>query len=774
MSPRFGTGSFRGAVRFLERISRRWRLIFRSAHPFFPLFLMKFLRPRSIICALLVGVSAATAEPSTITYVANAENQTASNVRYSGKPWRTDPAGYLEGTGRGHRLLAGAAPGAGDFEAGLDLSLAREGRETVVVVDSGEIAVTVGGGPWKLRGRFFRAGETGVELPAPRLAPGQSFNLTIARRGAQVMLLVDGKEIYRGASDEQPLSELGLDPGSGVVRLYTFKATGTFANAGQPAHAFNNPFGMQLRSPPGRWDAVNEPVIVREAPTNECSLVARRNGALELYSITKPESDSISVIRSEDGGLTWGAPQIALKIPGRAYYAVKALEASDGALHIVFHILGQGEGGYRGRLYEVYHATKPVGAAAWLEPKRIVPGYVGSIRGFIQLKSNRLVLGVARAIPGREQAPVLGPDFGLHDVFVYFSDDRGSTWRQSPDTLRLELLTKNATRYGAVEPVLLELKDRVWMLVRDRGGRLWQSFSPDGEHWDRLEKTGFISSDSPAELLRLRDGRIVLFTNACQNWTDPRSYAMGGREVLQAAISADDGATWHGFREVLHETNFVGGGDRGSAYPSAAETADGKVAFVSGQGDGKHAIVLFSPNWLEEKNAQDDLTAGPTGWTQYGDEGLKVAKQTDGSLALAIPLKSSGWCGASWNFPSTDSGELRLHLRSAPSVSDLRVGLNDHFVRVDDAKAAEHCIYDVGLSAVDQGAPGAWHEIRLTWHDAGKGGPFALIIDGVQVAAGRARRPAQFGLNYLRISFRSTANEGEMLLAGVSSVGREK
>jgi len=160
------------------------------------------------------------------------------------------------------------------------------------------------------------------------------------------------------------------------------------------------------------------------------------------------------------------------------------------------------------------------------------------------------LLAVGRAIPDREQPPAVGPDFGWNDTFVYFSDDHGKTWRVSPDQLSIELKTGNATRYGAVEPTLLELRDdRVWMLVRDRQGRLFQSYSVDGERWPQLTRSEFVSSDSPAALLRLRSGKILLLLNGCQNWSDPRSYAMGGREVLHAAISADEGKTWSGFAQ---------------------------------------------------------------------------------------------------------------------------------------------------------------------------------------------------------------------------------
>ena len=343
---------------------------------------------------------------------------------------------------------------------------------------------------------------------------------------------------------------------------------------------FGNSFGMQLRPAPKSAPDVFAPVIVRAAPSNECSIIARQDGALEIYFITKPESESVSLIRSDDGGLTWTEPQVAFKLPVRGYYAVQALGASDGTLHVVAHVFKAGLGGYRGRLYEVYYTAKAAGPlSAWNEPRLIVPGYVGSIRGFLETRRGRLLLSVGRAVPSREQKPATGPDYGWNDTVVYYSDDKGATWQVSEDVLSLRLETENVTRHGAIEPVMIELNDgRIWMLVRDRQGRLWESFSGDGRRWPALQRSAFISSDSPAELQRLRDGRLVLFSNGCQFWANPRSYAMGGREVLHGAISRDEGQTWRGFREVLHETNIPAQrGDRGAAYPSAAETQDGKI-----------------------------------------------------------------------------------------------------------------------------------------------------------------------------------------------------
>ena len=526
---------------------------------------------------------------------------------------------------------------------------------------------------------------------------------------------------------------------------------------------------MRLRPAPTDARSIWAPAVIREAPTNETCLLARRDGTLELYAITKPASDSVSVTRSHNGGLAWTEPQVAFPLPGKAYYALQVLESREGTLHAVTHLQGEGAGGYRGRLYEVYHATKAAGAAAWTAPRRIVPGYVGSIRGFTELKRGRLVLTVARAIPEREKAPTAGPDFGWNDTFVYFSDDAGATWRQSPDTLSLELKSANATRYGAIEPVPLELLDgRVWLLVRDRGGRLWQSFSPDGERWPALERSPFISSDSPAALLRLRDGKIILFANACQNWTDPRSYAMGGREVLHAAISGDDGQTWRGFREVLHEKTVVNRGDRGTAYASAVENSAGKVVVVSGQGEGNRAVFAFDPRWLEEREVRDDLTAGPTAWTQYGDEGLHVEATEGGVPAISLPLTSSRLGGALWNFPLTDAGELKFRIQIPPQARAVRLGLTDHFNRIDDQNAVTHAVFAIDWVQYAKGADARWHDVTLKWGGVRQKGELQLEVDGAPAGRISAQRPAQLGLNYLRVEFRGSAAQGALRLAGAS------
>ena len=694
-----------------------------------------------------------------VTYVANVENGTVPKVRYSGREWTANEAGYLSGRGPGHQIMMAPAPEEGDFLAQAEFTLPTKGKKSALTLGyDSRIVFTAGGDQVTLEGRFFRAGEKPIEIKIPKPPEG---SLVLERKGDRIEIKLDEKSIYTGACDPGALAMLGFDPMEGTVQLSAFSAQAHIHETEEKE--FGNPFGMQLRQLPASAREVFAPVIVEPGPTNECAIVARKDGTLELYHATKPSSDSISVMKSKDGGLTWGASEVAFPLPGKIYYAVMATEERDGEVSLVFHVAGEGPGGYRGRLYNVYY-TRSRGDG-WETPRLVIPGYVGSIRGLIELQSGRLLLSVGLANPERVEAPTSGTDYGWNDIVTYFSDDKGRTWKASEDVLKIPLNGQNNTRYGAIEPALVQLDDgRVWMLIRSRDGRFWQSLSADGARWSSPERTSFITSDSPATFVKLRDKRIVLLANACQNWANPRSYAMGGREVLQAAISSDDGRNWQGFRDVLHETLGPAGGDRGTSYASAVETADGKVCFFGGQGEGKRAIVLFDPDWLTETEVKDELSAGPEGWVQYGDDKLRV-EEWQGRPVVSIPLKSSGLCGASWNFPAMKKGEMRFRLWVPKEAKTLTLSLNDHFSRVDDAKASENSIFPLPLKPGLPIVPDSWTDVVLRWNAS----QAELLLDGKPVQNFAATRMSAHGLNYLRLEARSDSDQGEMKVADLSA-----
>lgn len=305
-------------------------------------------------------------------------------------------------------------------------------------------------------------------------------------------------------------------------------------------------------------DAGVHPQRISPAPENEAVVVRLPDDSLRIFYIARPSGTELCSISSSDNGVTWSDPKIELELPGAAYHAISVLVDQQQRLQAVFHILEQGkpDEGYRGRLYNLWHTRKDSPTAQWSKPRQFYRGYIGALRGFTELPSGRLLVAFADAVPARSKRPSSGVDFGWHDSAVCYSDDGGETWKNSASRLKVaQDNSRGVTRYGGVEPHLVPLDDgRVWMLIRTKNGLLYESYSgDDGETWLDPQPTHFKSSDSPACVVRMEDGRQVLIFNSCQRYDDPRSYAVGGREVLHAAIRKGPGHAWSGFREVLRE-----------------------------------------------------------------------------------------------------------------------------------------------------------------------------------------------------------------------------
>lgn len=94
----------------------------------------------------------------------------------------------------------------------------------------------------------------------------------------------------------------------------------------------------------------------------------------------------------------------------------------------------------------------------WLKPKKIFDGYVGSIRGFIELKNKRLLLVVAKAEPSRLEKPKNNiSDYGWNDIVSFYSDDKGKTWKTSENSIKIAVESNKKTRYGGVEPSVVSI-----------------------------------------------------------------------------------------------------------------------------------------------------------------------------------------------------------------------------------------------------------------------------------------------------------------------------
>ncbi|MEO7403232.1 MAG: sialidase family protein, partial [Burkholderiales bacterium] len=313
---------------------------------------------------------------------------------------------------------------------------------------------------------------------------------------------------------------------------------------------------------------IKSPVIVRESPENESVIVKLPGGNLRIFYTLQPSGTELRSITSTDGGLSWDESQLEVKMPGQAVFCMQALVAHDGEIH-AFVLVRRGSGRRHGidLFLDVWYWKTSGGRAAWTSGKRIFEGVVGAMRGVTQLKSGRIVLPVGIWIAGRQP----GLPTGAHEVSAMYSDDDGETWQTSASRLVAPCYDGfNGSNYGACEPNVIELDDNhLWMLMRTQTGFLYESHSYDGGvTWNDAQPSDLISSDSPAEIMRLPDQRIIVLWHNTQN--PPLvagKHVAGGRDTLHAAISSDNGATWQGCREVyrdpLRDESPPRRGDRG-------------------------------------------------------------------------------------------------------------------------------------------------------------------------------------------------------------------
>jgi len=465
----------------------------------------------------------------------------------------------------------------------------------------------------------------------------------------------------------------------------------------------------------------------------------------------------------------------------------------DGELHVVLmHGRGEGQPAVT-RFIDLWHCRTKDKGQQWTQPQRIWQGYCGSVNDVKVLSSGRIIVPFAAwKEAGNDVAPATGSNY----TTCVYSDDGGQNWKLSTSKLTAPCIEGyNGNNYGAIEPTILELKDgRVWMLMRTQAGTLYESFSTDGSLWSVTQPTSFRTSTSPAALERLPDGRIILFFNHCE--MPPRhagAGVYGGRDALHAAISADEGRTWQGFREVYRDPfrneTPPRRGDRGTAYPLAVATKDGTVVLVSGQGN-RRRMILIDPQWITATTQFDDFSKGLDAWHVWKEFGPAAGYWRDrtagarlidhphraGAKSLLInkPDEHDADC-ASWNFSATSKGTLTLRVMPREGFAGLNIVLNDRFFNPGDSRGETESIFglQIGSSGEIGGGtklpPGQWSSLKFRW-DLSKRECRVLIDDHLAHVL-IPNRSVPHGITYVRL--RSLANQVDLAGCLVESTSIE-
>ena len=384
---------------------------------------------------------------------------------------------------------------------------------------------------------------------------------------------------------------------------------------------------------------------------------------------------------SSDHGYTWSQPELLWDFPrekGIFSRGVALVDRRD-VIHLFgLHYLGTGPQGFydwENAKSFVYHVMSLDGGKTWRQPRYCDFGYLytGATNSVIQLKSGRILLPVSYF--SRRKT-------GKFVSNISISDDGGKSWRPSRGQCEVDT-GGSLLETGANEPVCIQLKDgRVWMLIRTQSGYQYESFSADGgDTWAEPVPSRFVSSNAPGAFLRLRDGRMVFVWSNCMSpYNQAGIMTSYDRQVLAAAISADEGKSWQGYREVAR----VKEGEQQVAYPRLTQAGDGAIICSTG-----NRLVRLQPDWLKATGVEEDFQEGLANWMTLGCEGAEVVPHPDrsGSQALALRKpKRDIPAAASLNFPFGVRGQIRLRLLLEPGFRDghyyrlyYYLGLTDFF-----------------------------------------------------------------------------------------------
>lgn len=402
-------------------------------------------------------------------------------------------------------------------------------------------------------------------------------------------------------------------------------------------------------------------------------------------------------------------------------------------------------------------------------------------------------------------------------VFVY-SDDDGDTW----NTVCLSSTPRHEAVYPhlgvrwqntGTESTFTRLADgRLMLLVRTSLDWLYVYYSADlGTTWTDGEPSPFHCTLTTPYLLRLSDGRTVLFWNNTRplaernHETEFPPLSMGtilgygedvftNRDACHAAIADDGDCTrWRGFRElalneIRNAPDFrVHGGKLSSADKSvhqfqAIELPHGRILVSYGQHASSRRLAIFSVDWLYESERTEDWQeglchvstqlyvksvsgchldtafAGHCAWNRTN--GALLVPDPDATFGEVLQLCRirderlvSDMQGMVWNFPAAAAGTLTLEIRVEGSGAAIR--LCDHWMNPSDPDVFRYALYDFTLDGRVL-SPGVWHTVTVTFAADGTG---LVRADGRTLFAIRRNGPAPQGISYLHMQTTAEATD---------------
>ena len=316
-----------------------------------------------------------------------------------------------------------------------------------------------------------------------------------------------------------------------------------------------------------------EDVIVYEngrAHVHDSDLLQLHNG--DLLVLIREASEHISLdgkmtmVRSRDGGKTWGERQVILDHQQTDDREGNIAQLGDGTLLASCWINpyynrdgrygARTEPTYSGHPGGIYVGRSTDNGAAWSWPEEPVDPapfvLLATSERIIELDSGRLLMAVY----------FLREDMAHYGCAAYCSDDGGQNWR---------LLSIMAEVPGVAlgEPALITtLSGRLIGLIRnDTGPLYYQVISEDGgQTWTSPAPSPIPGHRNPASLVTLPDGTVLCVYGSRE---DPSG--------IYVVASYDEGNTWDMANRRVIRDDFP---NRDIGYPSTVAMPDGRILTV--------------------------------------------------------------------------------------------------------------------------------------------------------------------------------------------------
>ncbi|HUT34313.1 MAG TPA: sialidase family protein [Planctomycetota bacterium] len=284
--------------------------------------------------------------------------------------------------------------------------------------------------------------------------------------------------------------------------------------------------------------------IYEKAPFAQChaSTIAESGGGLVAawFGGTAEGKPDVGIWLARNEGQGWSAPvEVAngVESPEKRYpcWNPVLFQPRSGPL-LLFCKVGPSPRAWWG----MWMASEDSGKT-WSKPRRLPDGILGPIKNKpIQLPGGELLCGSSTEDAGWR-------------VHFELSPDLGKTWQKIGPV-------NDGKAFGAIQPTLLNHRNRIQALCRSRQGRIVQVGSEDGgKTWGEMTATELPNPNAGLDAVTLADGRHLLVYN----------HTLRGRSPLNVAVSRD-GKAW--------QAALVLEGEPGEfSYPAVVQTSDGLV-----------------------------------------------------------------------------------------------------------------------------------------------------------------------------------------------------